>query len=287
MTVINSIWKTTREPFMKKVVLIITFLILLMPFGFTVDRYSAEYLQKNAKTGIINKKAEKYVENALKSALKKNTKGDFSVKFNAYNLSSLKKGIFKHLEITGKDVTDKDVVIPYIHLKTLTDYNYIDYKKNPIEYKSDITFAFTMMLSENTINSALEKSEYNKVLENINKLAYPLFTAEKLRVKIMKNRLYMIVSYNFPIVKSSKDRVFVMSSDFYVSNGVIKAQDVVLESFKGKVQIEKYVNLANLLNPLEFTVDFLESGKCDVNIENVNIIDNNVVVDGKMFIKGE
>ena len=51
--------------------------------------------------------------------------------------------------------------------------------------------------------------------------------------------------------------------------------------------LNKVANLINYLNPLEFTVDMLESGKHKTTIENVNIIDNKVKVDGKIYIKGE
>ena len=49
----------------------------------------------------------------------------------------MKKGIFKNLEITGTDIVSEGITIPYVHLKSLTDYNYVDYTKDPVEFKSD------------------------------------------------------------------------------------------------------------------------------------------------------
>ena len=45
--------------------------------------------------------------------------------------------------------------------------------------------------------------------------------------------------------------------------------------------------MLNLLNPLEFTMQLLETKECRANVENVNIVDNKVKVDGKIFIKGD
>ena len=45
--------------------------------------------------------------------------------------------------------------------------------------------------------------------------------------------------------------------------------------------------MINLLNPLGFTLDLLESKQCDGNIENLDIVDNKVKINGKIFIKGE
>ena len=45
--------------------------------------------------------------------------------------------------------------------------------------------------------------------------------------------------------------------------------------------------MINLLNPLGFTLDLLESKQCDGKIENVNIVNNKIKINGKIFIKGE
>ena len=94
------------------------------------------------------------------------------------------------------------------------------------------------------------------------------------------------MDYNFPIVKSSKDRSFVTSSDFQVVNGKIKAKNVHIDSVYGNLGLDKVANLINLLNPLEFTLRELDDNEYNGKIENINIVDNMVKVDGKIFIKG-
>ena len=253
----------------------------------STDKYSKEYLQGKKHFSLSRCLAESIARRGIKSALKKETGAKFDVKFEGYTASSIKKGVFKNIELTGENINSDGIIIPYVHLKSLTDYNYIDYNQNPMKFKSDMTFAYDVLLTDETINQALEKSDYNKTLSKVNRIAGSLFVIKKVRTKIVNNKLYIVIDYNFPIVKSSKDKSLVTSSDFKVVNGKIKAKNVHLDSVYGNLGLDKVANLINLLNPLEFTLDMLDENKYKGNIENVNIVDNNIKVDGKIYLKGE
>ena len=266
-------------------------LLLVVFFSSTVvfaavDKYSIEYLQGKNHFSLSKCFAEKAVKKALKKALKKETGTDFDVKFEGYTLSSIKRGVFKSIEISGEDVKWEELTIPYVHLKSLDDYNYIDYTKNPIVFKCDMTYGYDILLDDETINAALKDSDYNKVLAKVNKIASPFFVIKGVRTKIVDNKLYIVTDYNLPLAVT-KDRTFIAQSDFEVVNGTIKAKNVSIDTAYGNLGLNKVANLINYLNPLEFTVDMLESGKHKTTIENVNIIDNKVKVDGKIYIKGE
>lgn len=256
-------------------------------FAENIDKYSKEYLQSKKHFSILRPVAENIVEKNIKQALKKETGSNFDVKFSGYSVSSMKEGIFKSLELTGKDFVSYDIPITYLHLKSLDDYNYIDYKQNPIVFKSDMTFSYDMLLSEDSVNKALEGKDYQNVIKNVNKIAYPLFVTKNVRTKILENHMYLIMTYNIPLIKSSKEKTFVMTTDFTVENGKIKAKNVHIDSSYGNIGLNKVANLINLLNPLDFTLKLIDTKKCNGIIENVNIIDNKIKIDGKIFIKGE
>ena len=272
---------------MKKVFILLAMcFVCIAPAISAVDKTSEEYLKGKKHVAIMNPVAESLVESVIRKSLKKETNSHYKVKFTGYNLSSMRKGIFKHLEITGNDVVSNGVKIPYINFKTITDYNWIDYKKNPVEFKSDMTFVFNMKLSEETLNTALERPEYQKNIEKINKIANPLFVVKGLKVRMRQDGMYLVMTYNFPIVKAKNDRTFIMSCDgFNVIDGKIKAKGVSIDSSYGNIPINKVINLINLLDPLTFTIDLMESNSCDVKIENVRIVDNMILVDGKVFAK--
>ncbi len=200
----------------------------------------------------------------------------------------MKQGIFKYLEITGKNVTTKkDIKIPYFNIKTVKDYNWVDYNSDPIVFKSDMEFDCITHLSEKTINDALADDEYKKVLNKVNNKAYPLFVINDVIVKIKNDKLYIIMSYNFPIAPKSKDRTFMVSSGLKVVNNEIKTKDVAFDNAYGNLPLNKVTNLVNMLNPLNFTAKLIGDKNSDVKINNIEIKDDIVIIGGKIFVKGD
>lgn len=272
---------------MKKCLLILTLLSMMVLPVFSTDKYSEEYLKKHKHFALMNPLSDNIVEHCIKKALKKETNAKFDVKFSSYTLSSLKKGIFKSIEIEGKNVQVEDITLPYVHLRSITDYNYIDYSDSPIKFKSDMEYDYNLILSEDSINSALSRKEYTKVLDKVNNIAYPLFVAKSLSTKIMNDRMYLVLTYNFPISPSENDKKFVTSSKFEVVDGKVIAKDVRLDSVYKNLSARKVANLINLLNPLEFMLELIDSKKYKGKIQNVNIVDNIIKVNGRIYIKGD
>ena len=272
---------------MKKFLILFLSVLLSSNLVFAeIDRLSQEYLQNTNHFTITKPLAEWVAKKALKKALKKQTGTKFDVKFEGYTTSSIKRGVFKSIEIEGKDVKIDDITVPYVKLKSLDEYNYIDYTKTPIKLMCDMTYDYELFLDEDAINTALKDSDYNKVIAKVNRIASPLFVIKGVRTKIKDGKLYIITDYNLPL-SVTKDRSFIARSDFEVVNGVIRAKNVKIDTSYGNLGLNKVANLINYLNPLDFTVDLLESGKQRTTIENINIVDNKVRVDGKIYVKGE
>jgi len=271
---------------MKKIFTLLLIVFLTSNFSMAIDKYSIEYLQGKNHFSPSKCLAESSVKRAVKKALKKETGANFDVNFEGYTLSSIKRGIFKSIEISGKDVKYNNFVIPFVHLKSLDNYNYIDYTKNPIVFKCDMTYAYDILLDDESINVALENNNYKKVLEKVNKIAKPFFVVKGVKTKIKDNKIYIITDYNLPL-SITKDRSFVAQSDFEVINGTIRAKNVHIDTAYGNLGLNKVANLINYFNPLEYTVNILGNSNQKIIIENINIIDNKVKVDGKIYIKGE
>ena len=211
-----------------------------------VDRLSQEYLQSTNHFTITKPLAEMIAKRAIKKALKKETGASFDVDFEGYTTSSIKRGIFKSLELTGNNVTLDGIEVPYVHLKSLTDYNYVDYTQSPMVFKSDMTYSYDLLLSDETINAALKDSDYLKVISKVNKIASSFFVVKGVRTKIVDNKIYIITDYNLPIAVT-KDRSFVVQSDFEVVNGKIKAKNVKIDTAYGNLGLNKVANLINYL----------------------------------------
>lgn len=274
---------------MKKnlLMLLITGTLIITPVWAKTDTTSKEYLQTKKHFSIMNPVAESIAQSIIKRSLKKETGANFKVKFDGYTLSSMKKGIFKNLEIKGKNIEIEDIHVPYLMVKTVSDYNWVDYSQTPPLYKTNMTFYYDMTLDENSINDALSSKEYQTTLKKINDIAYPLFEMKGVKVRILKDKMYIVTEYNFPISPSKNNKTFMMTSDFKVENGKIIAHDVSVHEAYGNLSLNKVTNLVNLLNPLAFTLSAMDTRKCKGKIENVNIVDNKIQINGKIFVKGD
>lgn len=272
---------------MKKILITILTLLLLPVYAQT-DKTSVEYLQNKWHFSPLNPIVEGCAQKVIKKSIKKEVEsGKIKVNFDGYTLSSLKKGIFKNLEIVGKNIISEGIPIPFFRIKTVSDYNWIDYTKKPILVKTDMEYAYEVKLSEESINKALEHKDYCKKIQKINKKAYPLFTLQNAKVKIINDKMRIFMDYTLPLSSSMKVRTFVVSTKFKAENGKIYADEITIDKSYGNISVTKVANLINLLDPLSFTLSLLDDKKCKGKIENIKINDNLIQINGKIFVKGE
>ena len=151
---------------------------------------------------------------------------------------------------------------------------------------SDMIFNYTMELDEKAINQALKHKSFEKKLQRVNKLAYPLFTLQEVKTRIRLDRLYVIMEYNLPLASSKKNKTFMVSTGFKVDNGKIRAENVNIDKAYGSLPLDKVTNLINLIDPLTFTLDLVKDKKCNGKIENIKFEDNNIQINGKIYIEG-
>lgn len=266
---------------------LIIFTIFILPVFSENNKITEDYLKNNKHLLSMHCMGDFAAKSAIKHSLKKQAPGKYKVKFKGYTLYGLKQGIFKSLEIKGKNITLEGIEIPYFTLQTLTDYNWIDYRQNPVIIKTDMGFKYELHLSEKSINDGLRTEEYLKILRKINKRAYPVFTLNDVQVKIKNNKLHVIMSYNFPISPRENDRTFVVSSGLRIVNNEIFPCNIAFDKAYGNLPLKKVANLINILNPLNFTMKLIDNKKGDIKIEEIKILDDIVVINGKIYVKGD
>lgn len=272
----------------KSLILLLSVFIMVSNTAFaSVDKTSEEYLKNTKHITFFNPVAEYTVSKAIKHSIKREAKGDYKVKFKSYNITSLKKGIFKYLEITGKNVVTEGIEIPYFKLVTVSDYNWIDYNENPVKFRSNIEFDAMTYLSEKSINDALEKEEYKNIIRKVNQRAYPLLTINDVNVKIKNDNIYITMGYNFPLMPREKPRTFTVSSGFKISQNNIEASLIRLNNSYTNLPVEKIKDLVNYINPLSFTLNLLDNKKCDCKINSIIVEDNLVKIGSRIYIKKE
>ena len=258
-----------------------------MPVFAKTDKNSIEYLINKKHFAIVNPIAENFVEKLINKALKdKVGKFKYKTKFEIYTLSSLKRGIFKRAEVTAYDFTFDNIPVKYVNIKSLDEYIWIDVKSDPMKFKSDANLEYNIELTEESINAALDKKDYQKKLAKINNIAYPLFTIHDLNIRVKNDNFIFIMSYSLPLSSSNKVRTFTAASNFIIENGKIKVDNIKIDKTYAKMPLHKIANLLNLLDPLTFTLSELTDNKCKSKIESVKVENNIIKINGKIFIEG-
>ena len=270
---------------MKKILILLICVFIMLPVFAKTDKNSVEYLKEKKHLSLMNPVVEKIAEKAIKKSLKKEFKGSYKVDFDGYTLGSMRAGIFKNFIVKGKNLEIDEIEIPYLKLTSVTDYNWIDYKAEPIVYKSDMTFIYEIDLTEDSINSALKHKSYKKKIEKINNIAYPLFTLYETRVKVKNNKLYIIMEYNLPLASFKRNKTFIVSMSLKVENNKIYANNVNIDKSYGNLSLNKVTNLINLLDPLTFTLSLIESKDCQGRVDSVTIMDDIIKINGRINIK--
>ena len=100
-------------------------------------------------------------QNVIKKALNKNVKGDYTVKIDSFSGVDLKKGKFRGLIIDGKDLCLEDsIYFSKLHLETTSNFNYVDYSKKPIVFKTDVPMDYVVEITEDDLNKTVEKDNF-------------------------------------------------------------------------------------------------------------------------------
>ena len=269
------------------VVLLIAMIMCTSSVLAKTDKSSAEYLKNKKHFTPLNPFVESIAQKVIKKTLKKSTGEIFKVKFDGYTLYSMKQGVFKNLELEGDNFQISGIDVKYLKLKSITDYNKINYKQNPAVIETDMIYAYELHLTEKSINQVLNHKEYQKKIDKINNITYPLFMLKNIDAKINNNKLHMIISYNFPIAPSNKDKIFTIKTGLKVERNKISADEIDIDSSNKALSAEKITNLINHLDPLTFALDLMNTKKCNARVENIKIIDNFIQINGKIYVKGE
>lgn len=272
---------------MKKLVLILGLVILLggeNTFACETFKCAEPPTAKLSVSNItgVNPIAEQIANSIITKQIKQEAKGNFSTKIESYNLSSLKQGIFKSLEINGTNVEAEGFYASSVRLKTLCNYNHIvvNNKENSVTFKENFGMAYTVRLSEADLNRTLQNSSYGAMIRKVNSIGntYKLFNITATSVSIKDNNLYYKMKVLLPLFNVKQE--IVIKTDFKVKNGEIVLDKANLASGGFNFDTDKLAKLINYLNPLEFSMNLFENKDANMQIKEMSIVDNGINVSG-------
>ncbi len=235
----------------------------------------------SAVTG-YNSIVENSVESAItKEVLKIASADDMKFDLDSRSPGDLRNGIFKGLSLSAKNLLVNDIHLLSLDLKSLCEFNYVKKVGNDLVFVEDFPMSFALSTDQDSLNKSLEHPRYKQIVADFNRISnsYGLgFRVSSTKVAIKANKFYFIVGVNLPGVKREQKVVF--ESNLDVKNGKIDLSQTKLVSGNLRFEAKRIDFIMNYLNPLEYSVKFLDSQNAKINVKNVSIKENVLYADG-------
>ena len=234
----------------------------------------------------VNFVAEKIGNSIIKHAIKKDSKGTYKVNLQSYNITTLKKGVFKSLEVNGTDTVTDGIYISKLKLKTICNYNYIEInnKMKTATFHEPFGMVYAFQFNENDLNATMKSPAYKEMIRKLNSIgnSYKLFNISSTSAKIENSKLYYTITANVPFLKLKQD--ITIETGLRARNGQIVLNETKLISDNFKIDISKLEKVLNYLNPLEFALNIFDDEYANTKIEEITIKDNVINLSGILII---
>lgn len=229
--------------------------------------------------------SEKIAQFRIKEELKKITKQNFDVSVKSYSIQDLLRGKFKAITISGKNININGVYLTSLEMKTLCDFNYVQFDNNPMEFRENMIIGFSTVISDRDLIKTMQSSGYLNKLNcvNVHGCGITFFKLSGAGVDIENNKLHFKIRITSQLFLE-KPLDIDMSTDLNAKNGRIVLTKIDLKNVVKGVDLSRVANQLNSMNPLTFSLEVLQNKNTKMCINNVEIIGNKIRVNGNIFI---
>ena len=230
--------------------------------------------------------SEKIANVILKKQILKESKGKYKVNLQSYNITELKKGIFKSLEIKGTGTSTNGIYASEVKFKTICDYNYIETNNvgNTTVFKEPFGMTYLISFTEDDLNNTMSGKQYAAIIRRANNIgnSYKLFNIVGSSAKIEDNKLYYTLNVKVPFLNAKQE--LTIETDVKAKGGEIILSDTKLVSESFKLDLSKFGKILNYLNPLDYSMQIFEDKGANVYVQEVSIKNNVINVAGILTI---
>lgn len=228
--------------------------------------------------------AEQIANSIIRKELKKATKEKFRVQIKSCSAKDLLQGRFKSLQISGKNLEMENTYITLFELKTLCDFNYVEFGKDYIKFKENMVLDFTMEISDFDLRRTMKSTGYLEKLNstNICAMGMTFLKLENADVKIKNNKLFFTLKVSSKLLPMPVE--VILKADLKVDGGRIILTKIDFVNLSAGMNLSKAAHLLNTLNPLTFSTDILENKNSKLFVRTVSIIGDKIVINGLIFI---
>lgn len=252
------------------------------PYAYNLSSKKGQMISMRLGATLLS---EKIAQFRIKQELKRITKQNFDVSVKSYSLQDLLRGRFKSITISGKNLNINGAYLTSLELKTLCDFNYVEFDKNPIKFKENMIIGFSTVISDEDLMKTMQSSGYLDKLNcvNVHGCGITFFKLSGAGVDIKNNKLYFKVRVTSQLLLE-KPLDIEMSTDLNAKNGRIALTKIDLKNVVKGVDLSKVANQLNSINPLTFSLEILENKNTKMCINNAEIVGNKIMINGNIFI---
>lgn len=281
---------------MKKTLLLFIFIIFFSVPVFAVCDYGNRCAPKaynlSSKAGRVISMSlgatllsERIAQARIKDELKKATKQNFKVSVKSYSIQDMMHGRFKAITISGKNLNIEGVHLSSLELKTLCDFNYVQFEKKPMRFKENMIIGFSTVISDEDLTKTMQSTGYLDKLNcvNVHGCGITFFKLSGAGVNIINNKLRFKIRVTSQLLLE-KPLDIDMSTDLDAKNGRLVLTKINLKNVVKGLDLSKVANQLNSMNPLIFSLEILENKNTKMCIRSVEITGNKIMITGNIFI---
>ena len=187
--------------------------------------------------------------------------------------------------ISGKNLKLEGVYLSALELKTLCDFNYVEFGRNSIKFKENMVMKFSTTISDADLMKTMHTEGYLDKLNcvNVEGCGITFFKLSGADVAIKNNKLYFTIKITSQLLLPKPIEI-VVATDLKVEEGRIVLSKVDFGKMTKGIDLSKVTSQISSMNPLSFTLDVLENKNTKMCIKDIKLVGDKITVSGNIFI---
>ena len=267
------------KSFIFSIIIMMCLNFISLPTIATEYKTAPRFVQITTNAIGYNWLAKAIARKVIKKSLNKSAKGEYKVYVDSFSGVDLKRGKFRGLKISGKNVSiDDEIFVSKIDMETTAKFNYVKYKDKQLVFKTDVPMKYSVEVSDEDLEKMLASNKFIKFLSS----SIPFVKIDKIKTVIVPDKLRFTSRVKLPFSIPIKCSV---STGLKVVDGKIIFDNIETSSKKQDVTefVQGIMNSCNFLTKMNLYI--FDNSTTVLEIKNVKILENKIVIDGNITIK--
>lgn len=233
----------------------------------------------------VGKIAESQVEKQINKLL---NEGKVEVNVKTYSAMDLAAGKLKDFKIKGKNLAANGVYITSVEAKSLCDFIYLDYKKDPIEPLAPLYLGFKATISESDLNKIVNSKEYQ---ENLTKVKLKLGSADLNLIEFLKpkfeiegDKIFLTTDMHFIGTPKFVTIPLKMGAGLKVKNNKVRLTDMQMFSSKSGKNTGVFSDFVEKMTLAVVDISSMGNDYTEITIKNINVNNDKIDIDGTLWM---